>query len=523
MTTEAPTRTPLLEVDDTVVERALCEQSFRDYLDLVRILEPPPGRGVISWQPWPHLVELARTISAEVWDDRTGRNLALNRLISIGKARQLGVTWLLAAYAGWKAEFFPGAVIFLFSQGETEAGVFLGKCRFIHEHMPDHLKSRILKDSNEHRIFANGSKIVAWPSTEKAGRSETASLVIQDEADNHEHLSENYMAVKPTIDGGGQLIQVSTINKRKPRSLFRQIYKGAPGNNFKRVFYGVFARADRDEQWYEDRYAEARTQDLKGMSPELYMEQEYPRTEAEMLALSRTLAAFDIDALKDMLQDCRSPVETDGPIEIFQKPVVGKKYAAGSDPSGGTGGDSSPTVVLDAGTGMVVAHIYSNTMATDTQAAESVRMLKMYGYPLWVIEDNDWGRMVLRKAEELEYPNLYERKKDTPGWHTMPSNRYEVWGELIVAVRNRELVIPSERGLLEFFSVIINEDKNSRVEALEGEHDDYPMAVALAWQMRKEVSLYTDTTPVHAFKRESDARGNLPPPAQPAQGGFRSG
>jgi len=45
--------------------------------------------------------------------------------------------------------------------------------------------------------------------------------------------------------------------------------------------------------------------------------------------------------------------------------------------------------------------------------------------------------------------------------------------------------VPSGDGLSQFFTVIRNPDKRGRIEAQSGTHDDYPMAVGIAWQLRQ--------------------------------------
>lgn len=453
------------------IEREIVSRSFLDFLKRVKLLEPPPGRGIIQFEFWPHLVELAGLLGTE-------------RLIELLKARQLGITWELAAYADWTAIYHDGAPVFLFSQGEKEANVFLGKSKFILTELPSHLTVPLGTDSASELTFPSmHSKITAFPSTEKAGRSETAALVIQDEADFHEHLDANYAAVKPTIDAGGQLVQVSTVNKKKMTSLFKQLYRGAPGNGFVKRFFGWRVRPGRDQAWYDRTRVEAPT--TAEMSPELYMEQEYPATEEEALSPARALAAFDLDALKLMLEDCRSPVETLGIANIYQKFAVGKRYAAGTDTSHGTGGDDAVTAVIDVATGYVVADIKGSNISPEELAFQSVELLKAYNKPIWGIEDNDWGILTIRKAQELGYGHLYERKEDTVGWHTDEKTRYLLWGELIDAVKSRLITVPNREGLSQFTTVIRNPEKGGRIEGMQGTHDDYPLAVGIAWQMRK--------------------------------------
>jgi len=224
------------------------------------------------------------------------------------------------------------------------------------------------------------------------------------------------------------------------------------------------------------------------------------------------LSAFAFKSLNDMKFDCRAPVETIGPINIWQKYSVGKTYVAFTDTSHGVGQDDAVTVVLDAVTGYVVADIHSNVISPEELAYQSVELLKLYKEPLWGIEDNDWGAIVILRAHDMGYKNLFMREWQkagkvtldgkTPGWHTDRS-RIVLFGELIAGIGDRLVTIPSERGLGQFFDCIRNPEKNGRIEAIQGSHDDYPMAVGGAWQMRKYTSFSTGPRPVgNAFKKK---------------------
>jgi hypothetical protein len=39
----------------------LSKRDFDEFLNYVKILEPPPGRGIIPFERWPHLVEVCQT------------------------------------------------------------------------------------------------------------------------------------------------------------------------------------------------------------------------------------------------------------------------------------------------------------------------------------------------------------------------------------------------------------------------------------------------------------------------------
>jgi hypothetical protein len=222
---------------------------------------------------------------------------------------------------------------------------------------------------------------------------------------------------------------------------------------------------------------------------ELYMEQEYPTIDNEALAPARSISAFNVDTLDDMASYVQNTVEAKGLINVYQKWRIGRRYMAGTDTSHGTGGDFSVTVVMDAQSGMVVADIISNHLGPEDLAWDSMQLLKMYKDPIWAIEDNEWGIVTIKAAQSERYPRIFHRETSRGnklvGWHTDGRSRYVLWGELIEAVEARHITIPNQDGLDQFYTVIRNPKKAGRIEAMEGAHDDYPMAIGMAWQMRK--------------------------------------
>ena len=467
---------------------ALARQAVDHFLGFVKIQEPPSptnpqGGAVIPFIRWTHLMNLVMQFT-------------IASLICILKARQVGVSWLLAAYALWMAQYHSGAVVLLISRGEKEAQILLDKCRIIYKLLPEGLQEKIDPNHNNRTELwflsrtpdSLPGKITALPSTEHAGRGETASVVIQDEADYHEHLDGNYAAVKPTIDAGGQLIMASTSNKLRMITTFKEIIKNAPSNGWLKFFFPWNVRPGRTQQWYEWQRANAPT--TERLSPDLYMEQEYPGTEEEALAPSRALAAFDIGVLNDMQKDVKPALDLPGLpslAHVYQQYSVGKKYAAFTDTSHGLGQDFAVTVVMDVRTGYVAADVMGNVLSPDELAIQSVDLLKLYRNPVWGIEDNDWGISTIKAAQTLGYKNIWSDpdRNDRIGWHTDERSRYVLWGEIITAVKDRLIIVPSKEGLRQFFNVIRNPMKNGKIEAVIGANDDYPLAVGGAWQMRK--------------------------------------
>ena len=465
--------------------------SFRYFLEFVWIQdtslneEGQESGAAMKFEFWAHLVWFIRVLD-------------LYRSIIVLKARQLGFSWIIAAFFLWLALYHPGSNMLKLSKNELEARKLLAKARFIYERLPDPLKVGIKgrvwgKESVE---FANDSSIIALSSTKDAGRGETSTGVVQDEADHHEFLEENFGAVRPTVeDKDGYHIMLGTPNQEDAESFFKRTFLSADaldddcnridpsGTPFVRVYFPWNVREDRDEQWRER---------LRSMYSDDVISKEYSESIEEALAPARSLSAFDVDALNEMKEDCREPRKdvTGVPIAgaVWRLYQPGRKYIAGSDVAHGVDKDYSVTVVIDAESRYVVADIFSNTLDPDDFAYQSVQLLDLYDVPIWGIEDNEWGGMVIRAAQRLRYRHLYRREQtrgsaETLGWHTDEPRRFILFGDLQKIIKSREFTVPRREGLAQFFDTRRNPKKNGRIEAIGGRHDDYPMACGIAWQM----------------------------------------
>lgn len=288
---------PLLSLTE---RRALIEQArllaarwhFPTFLEFVYleqvILRPgqdPESAGPMKMELWPHLLERARAWQGG--DDEV-----------ILKARQLGLSWLAAAYACFKG-LQPASRVLLLSKTEDDAFELLAKVEFVYEHLPEELKRPLETDNKSTLQFEGGGIVRALPSTQNAGRGFTARLVIADEAAFHMWASQNFKAYRATVADGGQLIILSTANgvggffydrymfARRMEVLRSQLERGVAGEGFDSpevrdavhraphaVFIPWYARPDRDRFWLERERMQ-----YTGLPEEF--QQEYPANEGE--------------------------------------------------------------------------------------------------------------------------------------------------------------------------------------------------------------------------------------------------
>ena len=456
-----------MKAEEALQEIARVVGNPRKFYEQVKISDPK--RGAILFEMWPHLMELIDSFEAD-------------RLHVVLKPRQVGISWLIAAYALKVALTRPNSRVLLISMGEREAIQLLRKCRFIYQYLPDWLKFNLSYDSATLLGFKGlDSTIMALPSTEAAGRGEACTLVVCDEWDYREFAESNFAAIKPTIDAGGQLIGVSTVDKEKTDSFFKRVFRGAMAgeNNFKAHFYPYDVRPGRTPEWYAE---------MEREYPEHIREQEYPRSIEEALSPLSARAFFDKDKMFQLLRDVEEPIYEKPYLWIYREPKVGIRYVAGVDVGEGIGGDYSTLTIIgrEGMQGEVVAVINTNIITTDIFAYEVDRLCRRYFNALLGVENNSLGLAVINKLLDLQYPRLYHggKEKKKAGVTTTAFDRTTHLVELAENIKNGSLVTKCKTQVLQMIDYIWKiDEKRTRPEG--GKHDDLVISFMIANQMLK--------------------------------------
>lgn len=136
------------------------------------------------------------------------------------KARQLGLTWLALHYGFWLMAFnpeTPRAKVLALSKTGEDASKLLARCRRINSLLPPYLRktedAATRQAKTEFKLVGRGH-MISLASTPAAARSETAALIILDEAAfvRNGMAGETIAAASPTLGRRGQLIGISTGN-----------------------------------------------------------------------------------------------------------------------------------------------------------------------------------------------------------------------------------------------------------------------------------------------------------------------
>lgn len=170
------------------------------------------------------------------------------RFVAVLKARQLGLTTLMMAYALWLLLFRPGTNIILVSKDQPTANKALGEMLdFMWDFLPPWAKARApeleVDQATEHVwVFPDGmrSRIISRAATDTAGAGETATLVIWDEAALAKMQEDTLRTLMPTTDAGGSFVLFSTA--RGAHNRFARVCREAQAgtSQFELVFHPWF-------------------------------------------------------------------------------------------------------------------------------------------------------------------------------------------------------------------------------------------------------------------------------------------
>ena len=445
------------------------------------------------------------------------------RLIVL-KARQLGLTWMVAAYVLWLAWTRPLQLIIVISVNEELSIEFLDRVYFILDRLPEHLKPTIATRNRQVLEIQHNdglvSTIKSLPTTEMGAQSKTPTLLVLDETSRNRLVAEIYSASLPGIDAaGGRVIVISNSIKTAPgwpwtRGIYTDSMKGE--NVFERIFMDWRARPDRPEDFRSLKI-------LDGMTEEDFS-QHYPETEEE--AISAIGGAYFGDALarhagaqrkgirgtivniNDYWTFEESPA---GLLEVWELPYNeregydGKpwlyRYAMGADVSEGLGDTYSTAYVIDRLTDEIVARMRSNRVDAHRWGEMLFDLSQYYGNALLCPERTGAGQTTIKRLRDLG-ANLYLRTKADKlgkgevtkvyGWEETRNSKQELAGDLRAWMKTCP-PIPDAILIDECSTFILREDGSLGHE--EGKYDDCVFGAGTALQASKFIARAPEQVP----------------------------
>jgi hypothetical protein len=407
---------------------------------------------------------------------RTLRQMADERLLVMLKARQLGISWLCLAYALWLLIYQAPATILLFSLREAEAVELLGRLKEMYRRLPRWMQARrVVRQNDSTFVLSNGSRALAFST--KGGRSYTGTLALVDEADFVPELSSFLNGVKPTIDAGGKLFLVSTSDKKRPVSTFKNLFRAAMKGigDYRPLFLPWQSRPGRDEGWHARTKAEMFAQ--RGTHDDFYAE--YPATVEEALAPEQLDRRIAYEWLKEVIDELPPLWVRDAPapagLTIYVEAVAGRHYVIGADPAeGNPNSDDSVATVLDGESWEEVANL-AGKFEPGAFAAFIDLLGAYYNHADAMVERNNHGHTVIRALREKGQTRVLNGYDGKAGWLSNIKGKPLLYDALAQAVRDRACKVRSTETASQLASI-----EASTLRAPAGLMDDRADSFALA-------------------------------------------
>lgn len=465
------------------------------------------------------------------------------------KTRQSGISTLSSVYCFWLGNFHESESIDVVSTKQTKAQAFVTKMDATFKNMPLFLRTPT-KNKNMHGIkWENGSEIISETASETAGRGDSLSLLVLDEAAHYQsdRLTRGIVgAAMPTLSRtGGSLMIISTPNRTF----------GAGSYYYEQVNQLQINGNTQEERLVEIDWWEV--PDIKGIKPyrgyneklQEFIEKDYfhnPIIKQQAQRYFEKVAenwreneflkkqhddlgsilfkqeifhdfivgedqVFDESVLEEIKENLKyyKPLyenELNGNklngLLVWNLPEPKHRYILGIDVSSGTGKDFSSIQVMDIENYEQVAEYKART--STKRLGKIVKILaKYYNQGFVAIECNSIGEAVFNEVyyhDTDPYDNVYKQKKTKngitrfTGWETNSKSRQLMTNDIIDWInvddlRNR-LTIKSQRLYQELTTWVW---KNGRPDHLENGHDDTLIAFGLCLHLRNKATEYGES------------------------------
>lgn len=437
------------------------------------------------------------TFSLYRFQEITLHHFINNTFNLILKSRQMGLSWLVAAYALWLCLFHEDKKVLMISIKDATAKALLRKVKYIYQNLPEFLQSDLVEDNMSKMTFVTGSEIESVPTSEEAGRSESLSLLIIDEAAFVRWIENIWQAAFPALSTGGSSIILSTPNGMD--NFYYDLWsKSLEGKTlFKPIRIHWWYHPERDNLWLEIQKANMTSQQL---AQEVF---------GDFIASGNLV--FDVASLRALQDECSmiSPLEVlynqehdpDFPCGLYKFGMPKRKmdYILSVDPAKGGAGDYNAAHVLERTTGLQVAE-YRTKLPLEEFNKRIFDLGMEYNHAMAAIENNNMGIASNLFFKNKDYPSLYEYRSPLKpnqadlGFPTNSLTRPLLIDELDKSIREGVSGVQGIRTVNELLNFTWS--KKGKPEAPAGKHDDLVMSLGIGRFVRSYTPPDVDL-PIH--------------------------
>ena len=424
------------------------------------------------------------------------------------KSRQVGLSTLAQGIITWAVTFYENVVIGILSRSGDEASDFNRKITNMIDELPEWMRPEYEKRTEQTFILKNGCQCFssgvnpANPSSVFRGKS--LSILVIDECAFIQCIESAFTSCGPSLVKA----QKSAKENGNPYATYiistpnRTTGTGA-------FYYKMWQRANNGESIYKPVVLKWQ------MIKEFADDPDWYKTQCEILNNVEWRIAQELNCefisggdsflpsktIKELQKNEQPPirdVNLDGVILSQWKDVDPDRfYLIGVDTASAYGTDSSTIEVIDYITCEQIAEVRFKGRVDDF-CPIIAKVATMYPNHLIIPEANSFGNQVCEYlTRQSNNFNLYQSRQRTDilnsparnkfkfryGIYTNPKNRPLIIDALYTAVTEDPTCIKSRNAILELIGLV--NDKNGKIQAEEGEHDDLSMALAFCFYVRE--------------------------------------
>ena len=438
-----------------------------------------------------------------------------NRMI-LWKSRQEGISTGVLALFFIEAQIIPGLVVAIVSHEDYATRRLLDKVDTFHRYLPPEMKSKLFHDSDNEKVFENGSTIYIGTAGQRAfGRGDTVHRALVSEEAHYNDAEKLLSGLSEAIPMSGYLIRESTPlgdsghfyvsvqdciegksdftlvpffwwlsdEYRIPRGSTLVLEEEREDLTYTPKEVELMLEKGLDEEqirWRRWKVRSMKSENKGNLFPQEYIE-DY---ESCWLGPANKVLDDVEEQIQSMSLKARDPIRTEGMLEIWKEPEAGAHYIFWVDPAGGespTENDPHDGVILKLGPGGLehVASIQSR-MEQKPFAYKVAEIGTRYNMALLIVERNGVGRGVLNYlVNDISYKNLYPEVNAVGeltgkwGWFTDAYNKPKMVSDTILAIKNGS-VWTYDRKLIRQMRALVNKD--GKVVAKKPARDDRVMS-----------------------------------------------
>jgi len=452
----------------------------------------------------------------KLWDfqEDTLQSFLENSYNIILKARQMGISTLVAAYIAWLITFYKNKEVFILAVKQDMAINLVAKVKVVIQNLPDWMNPGISLNNRASIELANGSKVKASGTTESGARSEALSLLVIDEVAFIRNMEEIWIAAQPTLATGGDCVVLSTPNGMG--NFFHKLYVQAEEgeevevagkkNIFNPIKLHWSLHPERNEKWAEN---ERKKIGIQAFAQEY--DCDFLQSGSNVISYQdlKWYKEFPVESEGYNAEECphiREPIDKiwlNKNLWIWKYPQSGKTYILTADVARGDGTDNSTFQIIDVENYEQVAE-YRGKITTDMFSQLIVSTASQYNNAYVAVENIGIGHSVAMKVLELDYRNCHWTSRDpskinienaymfannpynvprnaVPGFTTSSKTRPLIIARLEEDIRTHSFIMHSQRLFDECMTFVF---QNGKPEAMENYNDDLIMSAAICSYLR---------------------------------------